>query len=192
MSETAENFGAPAPAVPPLVIRPARRGDIPAITRIYNFSVLHTATTFQIAPETERRRRAWLEAHTDRHPAFVGVAGGVVIGWTALSPYSTREAWARTVEDSIYLDAAHHRRGYGERMLAHLLGEARRLGHRAVVARIVADHAASIGLHRKLGFVEVGRLTGVGFKLGRWHDVVYMERDFGAPAAPVPAPLPAA
>ncbi|MDR3228027.1 MAG: GNAT family N-acetyltransferase [Puniceicoccales bacterium] len=174
----------PAPSVPgELCIRPVARRDVPALVRIYNVSVLRTTATFQIAPDTERARLAWLRAHTGAHPAFVGEVRGELAGWAALSPYCQREAWQHTVEDSIYLDEKFCGRGYGEKMLCHLLGEARRLGHRAVLARIVAGHTASIRLHQKLDFAQVGYLSGVGRKFGRWHDVIYMERDFGAAAA---------
>jgi len=165
-----------------LNIRPVAVIDLPAISRIYNVSVLQTATTFQIRPDSERERLAWFRAHEQahgKHPAFVGEVDGEVVGWASLSPYCAREAWAQTVEDSVYLDERFHGRGYGTELLKHLLFAAKRAGHRVVLARIVAGHAASIGLHAKLGFVEVGRLTGVGYKFGLWHDVVYMEYDFG-------------
>lgn len=160
-------------------IRPALSRDGAAIARIYNESVLCSVATFQTSLDTVRRRQAWLRSHGERHPAFVLEQVGGIIGWSALSPYSLREAWRFTVEDSIYLDATVLGRGLGEKMLSHLLEVAHGLGHRVVVARIVASHEASIGLHRKLGFIEAGRLASVGFKFGIWHDVVYMQKDFG-------------
>jgi phosphinothricin acetyltransferase len=153
--------------------------DVVAITRIYNESVLHSVATFQISPDTVRRRQSWLRSHGARHPAFVLEQAGAIMGWSALSPYSLREAWRFTVEDSIYLDASVLGRGWGEKMLTHLLEVARGLGHRVVLARIVASHKASICLHQKLGFTEAGRLCGVGFKFGVWHDVIYLQKDFG-------------
>jgi len=161
------------------VVRPMRAEDAGAVVRIYNVSVMRTVATFQTSPDTERRRLAWLRAHTGAHPAFAAELDGEVVGWCALSPYSQREAWSRTVEDSVYLDERFHGRGFGGRLLARLLESAAALGHRVVLARIVASHAASIALHRKFGFREQGRLTNVGFKFGRWHDVAYLARDLG-------------
>jgi phosphinothricin acetyltransferase len=173
--------------MPELSIRPVRRSDVSAITRIYNVSVLQSTATFQTTPDTEAHRLAWLKSHGGRHPAFVAVLDGAVVGWSSLTPYSLREAWRCTVEDSIYLDASVQGRGYGTVLLRHLLDEARRLDHRIVLARIEAGHAASIALHAKLGFIETGRLLRVGWKFGRWHDVSYMQRDLYE-GAEVPPP----
>ncbi|MDR0534809.1 MAG: GNAT family N-acetyltransferase [Puniceicoccales bacterium] len=163
--------------MPDLLISPARLADAADIVRIYNVSVLQTVATFQTRADTVERRRAWLRAHVGAHPAFVARLAGRVVGWCSLSAYARNEAWSHTVEDSVYLDAAAQGRGFGKRMLRHLLGEAASLGHRIVLARIEAGHAASIGLHARLGFVETGRLLRVGWKFGRWHDVAYMQHD---------------
>jgi phosphinothricin acetyltransferase len=176
--------------MPEFSIRPARRTDIAAITRIYNVSVLQSTATFQTSPDTPERRLAWLKAHGGRHPAFVALLDGAVVGWSALTPYSLREAWRYTVEDSVYLDASVHGRGYGTVLLRHLLDEARRLEYRIVLARIEAGHNASIALHAKLGFVETGRLLRVGWKFGHWHDVSYMQCDLmGGSDAPPSGPI---
>jgi phosphinothricin acetyltransferase len=158
-------------------IRPARLEDAGAIARIYNDSVLHSTATFQIAPDAVETRRAWLKARQPRYPVFVAVQEGAVIAWTALSAYSQREAWLHTVEDSIYLDASVRRCGLGTILLTKLLEVAQQLGHRVVLARIAGDQTASLALHTKLGFVEKGRLTGVGLKFGRWLDVAYLQKD---------------
>lgn len=169
-------------------IRPVRRADVAALTRIYNVSVLESTATFQTSPDTEARRLAWLKNHGGNHPAFAAVLDGAVVGWCSLTPYSLREAWRCTVEDSIYLDAAVQGRGYGTVLLRHLLDQARCLGHRIVLARIEAGHTASLALHAKLGFVETGRLRKVGWKFGQWRDVSYMQRDLyeGVDALPPP------
>jgi phosphinothricin acetyltransferase len=165
-------------------IRPARVSDAAALARIYNVSVLHSVATFQTSHETETRRREWLLTRSTFHPAFVAeTLDGAVMGWGALSPYCLNGAWSHTVEDSIYLDAIAQRQGLGARLLARLITTARTVGHRIILARIVAGHSASIGLHAKLGFSEVGRLRNVGYKFDQWHDVVYMQLDLGVPPA---------
>jgi phosphinothricin acetyltransferase len=159
-------------------IRPARIGDAEAIARIYNASVLGSAATFQVAPDSVAVRRRWLRGRGREHPVFVVEpgGGGGVVGWAALSAYSVREAWRYTVEDSIYLDASVQGRGLGRVVLGHLLGVARELGLHGVVARIEAGQPASLALHRSMGFAEAGRLREAGWKFGCWHDVVYMQR----------------
>ena len=82
---------------------------------------------------------------------------------------------ARTVEESVYIHQDFHRRGIGRAILSDLLAQAKNLGHHRVIAAISGDQDPSLALHRALGFVEVGHLTEVGFKFGKWLDLVYLE-----------------
>jgi phosphinothricin acetyltransferase len=157
-------------------VRPATAADLDAVNAIYNHYVLASTCTFQTVPSTPEERLAWFEAHDATHPVTVAVSGGEVIGWGALSVYNRREAYGRTVEDSVYVRHDLHRRGAGRALLADLLERARALGHHTVVAGIAADQPASIALHEAFGFVEKGRLAELGHKLGRWVDVLYLQR----------------
>ena len=96
-------------------------------------------------------------------------------GWGSLSAYHARSAYRRTVENSVYVHHQHHRRGIGSLLLQELIVRARRLGHHAIIAGIDADQPASVALHAKFHFEKVGHLKQVGFKFGRWLDVIYME-----------------
>jgi phosphinothricin acetyltransferase len=167
----------------PVVLRAATPADLPAINAIYNYYVVHSTCTFQIEPETEAARRTWFARHAAAHPVIVAVAGAEVIGWGALSRFYTREAFQHTVENSVYVRQDCHRRGVGRLLLADLLARASALGLHAVVAAIDSGQAASLALHAGLGFVEAGRLREVGYKFGRWLDLVYMERLLGVPRA---------
>ena len=75
----------------------------------------------------------------------------------------------------MYVHHEHHRRGIGSALSQDLITRARVLGFRAMIAVIDADQDASVVLHEKFGFQKVGRLKQVGFKFGRWLDVIYME-----------------
>jgi phosphinothricin acetyltransferase len=97
------------------------------------------------------------------------------VGWGSLSAYHTRSAYRRTVENSVYVHHEHHRRGIGSRLLQELIDRARTIGHKAIIAGIDADQAGSVALHDRFQFQKVGHLKHVGFKFGRWLDVVYME-----------------
>lgn len=156
-------------------IRPAIAADLVAINDIYNHYVRHSTCTYQEELEAIEARRQWFERHGELHPVIVAETDGQVIGWGSLSPYHPRSAYRRTVEDSIYLHPQHHRRGVGARLLQELIGRARKLGHHAIIAGADAEQTASIALHRKFHFQEVGCLKQVGFKFGRWLDVVYLE-----------------
>ncbi len=156
-------------------IRPAMEADLPAINDIYNYYVVESTCTYQVECESAEGRKAWFQLHGHEHPVVVAEFAGEVVGWGALSRFHPRAAYERTVEDSIYVRSNLQRRGIGGAILADLIGRARKLRHRTIVALISADQAGSIALHARSGFHEAGRLAQVGRKLGQWLDVVYMQ-----------------
>ena len=161
-------------------IRLACAVDLGAINSIYNHYVLHSTCTYQEEVETEEGRREWFGKHDAKHPVTVAVdEAGIVVGWGALNAFHGRSAYRFTVENSVYVRQDMHRRGIGRLLLADLMERARGLGHRVIVALISADQEGSVRLHAGMGFAEVGRLREVGFKYGRWLDVVYMQWDAG-------------
>jgi phosphinothricin acetyltransferase len=163
-----------------VTIRPATAHDVAAITRIYRDAVLHGTASFEIEPpdETEmaRRQRTLLAGG---FPYLVAEVNEV-IGYSYAGPYHTRPAYRWTVEDSVYVAPQAHRRGIGQALLARLIEEAEQRAFRQMIG-IIGDsqHAASIELHRALGFREIGTLATVGFKHGRWLDIVIMQRPLG-------------
>ena len=159
-----------------ITIRPATVEDLPAVNDIYNHYVLHSTCTYQTELETTEARRTWFEHHGERHPITVAEEAGQIVGWGSLSRFHPRAAYAQTVENSVYVDHSRHRRGIGRALLADLIERAEKIGHHAIMALIDADQPGSVALHAALGFHQVGYLQQVGFKFGRWLDVVYMER----------------
>jgi L-amino acid N-acyltransferase len=79
------------------------------------------------------------------------------------------------VENSVYLRPDHQRRGLGTLLLRDLVARATAAGHHTILAGVDAEQPASIALHAKLGFVRVALLKEVGYKFGRWRDVIYMQ-----------------
>ena len=120
--------------------------------------------------------REWLARHTARYPAIVAADAGNVMAYGCLSPYQAKRAFARTVEDSVYVRRGRRGAGLGRLILAELIRRAGVLGHRSVIARITAKNAASLRLHERHGFQLVGVELESAFKLGRWHDVTIMQR----------------
>jgi len=159
-----------------LHIRPATAEDLPAINAIYNHYVVHSTSTFQVELEPEERRRAWFAGRGAGHPVVVAEKQGKVVGWASLSPYHHRCAYSGTVEDSIYVDPEQRGRKIGTALLEELVELAGKAGHHSVIAVIAADQPASIDLHAKAAFKEVGRLRQAGWKLEQWVDVVLMQR----------------
>ena len=163
---------------PGFFCRLATPADLPRINEIYNHFVLHSTCTYQEDPETPAARRAWFDAHGPEYPITVAEVDGAVVGWGALTRFRERSAYRFSVENSVYVDHARHKSGIGTVLLADLVDRARALGYRVIVAGIDADQPASVALHAKFGFVHAGRLSNVGFKFGRWLDVIYMTKTF--------------
>ena len=104
---------------------------------------------------------------------------GTVLGFASLSPFRERPAYSTTVEDSVYVGRDRRGGGVGGALLAELVATATAHGFHTVIARIVGGHDASIALHQKAGFDVVGTEREVGRKMGRWLDVVVMQRLLG-------------
>jgi L-amino acid N-acyltransferase YncA len=98
------------------------------------------------------------------------------MAYGSLSPYQAKRAFARTVEDSVYVRRGRRGAGLGALILAELIRRAGTLGHHSLFARITARNVASRRLHERHGFHLVGIEHESAFKLGRWHDVTIMQR----------------
>jgi L-amino acid N-acyltransferase YncA len=163
-------------------VRTAEPSDITAVARIYADAVRNGTATFEVEPPDEAeiaRRMHGLLANN--YPYLVAERSGVIAGYAYAGPYHLRPAYRWTVEDSIYLDSQFQRQGIGGLLMRHLLAKAETLGFRQMVA-LVGDstNIASIALHAAAGFQRVGTLQSVGFKHGRWLDVVMMQRPLGS------------
>jgi len=165
-------------------IRPAQRADIATILEIYNEAVLTTTASYDYEPRSLQHRMQWFEDHERiGFPMFVAEDDQrKVVGWSSLSRYHDRKGYQFTCENSIYVAAHARGRGIGKLLLDPLVESARKLGLRAIIAVIDATNEPSIRLHARCGFFEVGRFQKVGFKFGRWLDVVYMELLLPEPA----------
>jgi phosphinothricin acetyltransferase len=158
-------------------VRLAEPRDAEAIRAIYNLEVRESTVTFDLVPRTLDDQLAWLSEHSGGRPAVVAVADdGTVVGFGSLTPYKARPAYAPTVEDSVYVDRGQRGNGVGRVLLAELVRLAEQYGYHSVMARIVGGHDASIGLHAAHGFELVGVEREVGRKLGKWLDVVVMQK----------------
>jgi len=168
----------PLPTLPPgLRVRPAIRSDCPGILAIYNHAVLHTTASYDEQPRSLEHRLEWFDAHQrDNYPVFVVVTGSdEVVGWSALNRFHDRVGYRFTCDNSIYIDEAWRGRGLGHHLLVPLLHAASDRGLHSILAVVDSGNEASIRLHARHGFVQVGLFKEVGFKFGRWLDVVYMQ-----------------
>jgi phosphinothricin acetyltransferase len=171
-----------------IAIRYLTTDDLPAVTRIYEHHALTGTATFdEAAPSLEEMRMKYEKVRAQGLPWLVAEADGAVIGYAYADRLRDRSAYRFTLEDSVYIDPAHYRRGAGRALLGELLARCEALGYRQMIAAIGdSDNSGSIGLHRALGFEQAGIYSNVGLKFGRWLDVVLMQRGLGEGAASLP------
>ncbi len=158
------------------MLRPATTDDLSAINAIYNHYVLCSTCTYQTVASTDDERLKWFEAHGENHPIIVAEDEGFVVGWGSLSRLHERQAFAHSVEDSVYLHPDWQGQGIGSLILEELLRLAVKIGHHTVLGAISGDQSASIALHEKFGFVQTAKLHEVGYKFDRWLDVVWVQK----------------
>lgn len=170
-------------------IRPATAADLPFITEIYDHAVRHGTATFElIPPDLAEMIRRFYSLTSGGFPYLVAAADGQLAGYAYAGPYRPRPAYRFTVENSVYLRPAVHRRGIGMQLLQRLITECEARGYRQMIA-VVGDsaNAGSISVHRKCGFQMIGTHPNVGFKFGRWLDTVMMQRALGDGGDTLPA-----
>ena len=173
---------------PTTLLRPSSPADLPAITQIYAWNVLHGTGTFELDPppleEMQRRREDVLDKGL---PWLVVERDGVVSGYAYANHFRPRPAYRFCVEDSVYLAQSAQRQGLGRLLLAELLARCEAKGARQMLA-VIGDSAnlGSVGVHRALGFETIGVMPSVGWKFERWLDVVIMQKALGQGAATPP------
>jgi phosphinothricin acetyltransferase len=158
-------------------IRAARQTDLPAILAIYNDAVANTTAIWNETLSDLDGRRSWWRERTARgFPVLVAEAGGEVAGYASYGDFRPFQGYRFTVENSVYVRKELRGKGIAAALMDALLAEARKQGLHAMVAGIEAGNATSIRLHRRFGFSEVARMPEIGFKFGRWLDLVLMQK----------------
>jgi phosphinothricin acetyltransferase len=162
-------------------IRDSTDADIGAIQAIYAHHVAHGLGSFEEIPPdaaTLAERRAALLAKG--LPYLVAERAGRIAGYAYAGPFRPRAAYRFSLEDSIYVAPDAIGGGVGRGLLVELLARAEAWGARQMVA-VIGDsaNAGSIGLHKALGFRMVGVFEAIGYKHGRWVDIVMMQRALG-------------
>lgn len=163
------------------VIRPCFEQDLQWVQLIYAHHVVTGTGTFETEPPTlEEMTDRWTRVVTKGWPYLVAASAQDptrVLGFAYAQQFRDRTAYAHTLEDSVYVAPIALGAGIGKALLFTLLNEAAQAGARQIVA-VIGDsgNTASIRLHQRMGFREIGALSDVGWKFGRWLDVVLMQR----------------
>ncbi len=160
-----------------MIIRAAQERDLTSILAIYNEAVANTTATYDYEPNTLDHRLNWYQEHLRlKLPIFVAEElTGQITGWSSLSRYHDRPGFCYTVESSVYVEANYRGQGIGSRLVLPLIEAAKSLQLHAIIAAIDATNNVSIQLHERLDFKKVAYFPQVGFKFGRWLDLVYLQ-----------------
>ena len=159
-----------------MLIRDAAAADAAACAAIYAPYVRDTAVSFELDPPSAAEMAARIAMAQRAHAWLVAKDGDEVLGYAYGSEFKSRPAYRFTCEVSVYLRPGLGRRGLGRSLYDVLLPRLTDLGYRAAIAGMTLPNAASEALHRSCGFEPVGVYAGVGWKLGRWHDVLFFQR----------------
>jgi L-amino acid N-acyltransferase YncA len=168
----------------PLLVRPSTPADLEALRDIYAHAVTQGTGTFELeVPDIAEMARRRDDVLAKGLPWLVAETQGRVLGYAYANHFRPRPAYRFSVEDSVYLHPEAQGRGVGRALLAELMARCQAAGARQMLAVIGdSNNQASIGVHRALGFERCGLLRAVGWKFGRWLDVVLMQRALGAGA----------
>ena len=171
------------------VLREARGpDDALACLEIYGPYVRETAISFEErVPELDEFCER-IETTSETHPWLLCEAAGTVVGYAYGAPHRTRSSYRWAADVTVYVAPSHHGRGVGRLLYTELMRRLRLQGLRAACAGITLPNAASVGLHRALGFEPVGIYRRIGWKHGAWHDVSWWQLELapseGAPDEP--------
>lgn len=158
-----------------MIIREAKLSDLQQMVDIYNWAIENTTATFDLNRQTTDDRMDWFTHHTGTHPLIVSELDGRVAGYCSLSKFRDKEAYAKTVEISVYIDPDYHGKGIGSALIEEIIKRAKQLGHHVIIAGITAGNDVSVKIHEKFGFELCGNMKQVGFKFGKWQDCLFYQ-----------------
>jgi len=161
----------------PLQISDATEADLAGLLGIYNDVIATSTAIYSDVPVTLEERRQWWRSRTAQgYPVLAARDGRGVAGFATFGDFRAWPGYRFTVEHSVHVRANGRGQGVGTLLVQALLPRAAALGKHVMMAGVDADNAASIRFHERLGFERSGHLREVGYKFGRWLDLVFLQR----------------
>jgi len=156
-----------------VTIRRAEQGDLPALLDIYNHYIVNTPITFDLEPRTLAQRQEWLDqfAPTGRYQCFVAARDGHAIGWVSSAKFKEKDAYATSIETSVYGAPGEGGKGLGRRLYETLFDALKDQDIHRAFGGITQPNEASVALHKSVGFEHIGTYREIGRKFGRFWDV---------------------
>jgi phosphinothricin acetyltransferase len=165
------------PASSPARIRPANEQDLPALTAIYNEVIAASTAVYRDDPVDLDDRTTWWSARVaEGYPVLVAEADDGIVGFSTFGDFRAWPGYRFSVEHTVHVAEGRRGGGVGRALVQALFPIAKSLGKHVMLAGVDAENAASIRFHERLGFEQTGRLREVGFKFGRYLDLVFLQR----------------
>ena len=162
-----------------ITLRAASLADAERLAEIYNPYILSTAVTYEYEPVTTEAFASRMATIMGSFPYLVAVEDSVVIGYAYASPYHGRKAFSWSCELSVYIDMNYRGRGVGSIFYLKLLEILKGMNYVNVYSLIDYPNDGSMALHNKFGFREVALIKHTGYKLGKWLDMIILEKQIG-------------
>ena len=159
-----------------MIIRPLQPGDLESVTEIYNEVLTHSTAVFRETLTTVEERTEWWNTLREKgYPILVADEAGRVLGFASLADFRPWPGYRFTVEGTIHLRPDARGQGIGTSLLKELISKARGLGKHILIAGVDADNAASLRLLAKAGFEQTAHMREVGYKFGRYLDLILLQ-----------------
>ncbi len=165
--------------------------DAAACLSVYAPFVRDTIVSFEEQVPSLEEFRQRIRSTIPAYPWLVLEVGGEVVGYAYASQHRSRAAYRWAADVTVYIAPSHHRRGAGRRLYTELLDRLRRQQFQVACAGVTLPNDASVGLHRAMGFEPIGVYRQIGWKMGAWRDVMWLELELVPSGDEPPAePLP--
>ena len=157
-------------------IRRAEEKDLPAILAIINYEILHSTVIYDYEERNLSTQLEWYrQKERDKMPILVAERKSEIIGFATFGIFRPWAAYQFSVEHSIYIHKDNRGLGIGKELMVELIKLAKESKYHTIIAGVDASNKGSYDFHKKFGFEEVGRFNQVGYKFGRWLDLIFMQ-----------------
>jgi phosphinothricin acetyltransferase len=165
-----------------ITVRNACADDVPAILGIYNDVIATSTAVYRDDPATIDDRLQWFHARIDQsYPVLVAADDSGILGFASYGDFRAWPGYRFSVEHTVHVRGDQRGRGVGTMLMQSLIERAIAQEKHVMIGGVDADNEASLRFHDRLGFIRAARLRQVGFKFGRWLDLIFVQRLLDGP-----------